>query len=508
MTKRVLLPLFLLALSLTVSTSMAQDYPLYQEPYRPQYHYSPPCGWMNDPNGMVYYQGEYHLFYQFSPQVSKGHIHWGHAVSPDLVHWQTLPMALDPDAIGDIWSGSAVVDADNTSDLVPGGGLVAIFSYDNQSQGVASSSDNGRTWTKYSGNPVIPAMAKDFRDPKVFWDAPRSRWVMILAAGHKAQIYTSPNLLDWTLRSHFSEGQVQPIWEVPDLFPLQIDGQTKWVMLVSLSALAPAGGNGIQYFIGSFDGETFTNDNPHTILWLDYGTDNYAGTTWDSAPDNRRIYIGWMSNWQTAMSIPTARWRGATTLPRELRLINTTDGIRLAQTPIESLGQLRALLGTWDNVDVSGDMPLDVHGRTLEIIAEFEAGSAVHFGLDVHRGGDGKTRIVYNTAQSQLLISRADAPDAPISNFTPVFGAPTMLDNRHLRLHLFVDESSVETFAQNGLVTLSAQTFGNPSDDSVALFADKGDAKLVHLEIYSMASVWPLPPEEASLTLSGLNKCV
>jgi len=471
---------------------MAQDNPLYHEPYRPQYHFSPPCGWMNDPNGMVYYQGEYHFFYQFSPQVSRSSIHWGHAVSTDLVHWQNLPVALDPDAIGDIWSGSAVVDANNTSGLVPGGGLVAIFSYASQSQGVAYSTDRGRTWTKYKGNPVIPAMAKDFRDPKVFWDDQTSQWTMVIAAGHEAQIFTSPDLLVWTYRSSFSGGQVQPIWEVPDLFPLQVNGQTKWVLLISLSANGPAGGNGIQYFIGDFDGTTFTNDNPNTQLWLDYGTDNYAGTTWDNAPDNQRIYIGWMSNWQTAFSLPTPNWRGAATLPRTLTLVRTADGIRLAQMPVTSLETLRTLLGTWDNLDISGDHPLtEVHGRTLEIIADFEAGDAKRFGIDVHRNDTRRTRLVYNVAQSQLLVSRPDGSESgTIPNFTTAFGAPTKLDNGHLRLHIFVDESSVETFAQDGLVTLSAQTFGNVTDDGVSLFADQGSAKLVHLEIYALASVW------------------
>ena len=493
MTKQVLSSLLLLAFALAASVTMAQDTSLYHEPYRPQYHFSPPCGWMNDPNGMVYYQGEYHFFYQYSPQVSKGPIHWGHAVSPDLVHWQNLPMALYPDDVGGpIWSGSAVVDADNTSGLVPGGGLVAIFSYENQSQGVAYSTDRGRSWTKYAGNPVIPAMAKDFRDPKVFWDAPRSRWAMVLAVGHEMQLYTSPNLLDWTLRSHFSEGQTQPIWEVPDLFPLQIDGQTKWVLLISLSGMSPAGGNGIQYFIGDFDGDRFSNDNPNTILWLDYGADNYAGTTWSDAPDDQRIYIGWLSNWQSAFALPTANWRGGATLPRELRLVKTPDGIRLAQMPVPSFDQLRTPLGTWDNLELSGDMPLDnVQGRRLEIIAEFEAGTAKRFGLDVHRGADSKTRIVYNMAQSQLLVSRPDGSEAgAIANFTTAFGAPTPLENGRLRLHLYVDEASVETFAQDGLITLSAQTFGSWQADGVAVFADQGDAKLVHLEIYALASIW------------------
>ena len=202
---------------------MAQDNTFYHEPYRPQFHYSPPCQWMNDPNGMIYYEGEYHLFYQFNPNaMTPGTIHWGHAVSPDLVHWQTLPIALFPDDIGPIWSGSAVVDEHNTSGLVAGGGLVAIYSYQNQSQGVAYSTDKGRTWTKYVGNPIIAALAKDFRDPKVFWYEPTKLWVMVIAAGRELQIFTSPDLLTWEMTSHLTGQIAGGVWEVPDLFPLQM----------------------------------------------------------------------------------------------------------------------------------------------------------------------------------------------------------------------------------------------------------------------------------------------
>ncbi len=483
---------------LTISAAMAQNNDSYREPYRPQYHYSPPCRWMNDPNGLVYYAGEYHLFYQFHPNdVVWGPMHWGHAVSPDLVHWETLPIALYPDDLGPIWSGSAVVDEQNTSGLVPGGGLVAIYSYQNQSQGIAYSTDHGRTWTKYAGNPVIGALARDFRDPKVFWHDESGQWVMVIAAGQEIQFFTSPNLLDWEFRSSVTGGHVLGIWEVPDLFPLEIEGETKWILLVSVSALAPAGGGGIQYFIGDFDGRTFTNDNPTTTLWLDYGPDNYAGTTWNNEPDDKRIYIGWMNNWQYAAAIPTSTWRGATTLPRELTLVRTPEGLRLAQSPVAALAQLREFIGAWDDLDVSGELLLDnVHGRTLEIIAEFEPGTAGRFGIDVHRGENSRTRIVYNSPQLQLLISRS-AEGGAMNGFNPVFGAPIAMDNRHLRLHIFVDESSVEVFAQDGLITLTGQTFANPENDGIALFAENGAATVSHLEIYALADVWSTGPGES-----------
>jgi fructan beta-fructosidase len=493
MPRRGKLWLCLIMLGFGVGTVMAQANGLYHEPYRPQYHYSPPCRWMNDPNGMVYYEGEYHLFYQFNPVDSvPGPMHWGHAVSSDLVHWETLPIALYPDEIGPIWSGTVVVDDRNTSGLVPGGGLIALFTYENQSQGVAYSTDHGRTWTKYANNPVIDARARDFRDPKVYWHEATGEWVMVLAAGHEAQFFTSPNLLNWEFRSSFAEGHLLGVWEVPDLFPLDVEGETKWVLLISVSALAPAGGGGIQYFIGDFDGQTFTNDNPATtVLWLDYGQDNYAGTTWNNLPDGRRIYIGWMSNWQYAATAPTSPWRGATTLPRDFSLVRTADGIRLAQSPVASVAQLRELVGTWDDLTVSGELSLDnVHGRTLEIIADFELNNAQRFGFDVHRGESGRTRLVYNVAESQLLVSRSDPSAAGLNGYTTVFGAPTPLDNHHLRLHVFVDESSLEVFAQDGLITLTGQTFTNPADDGMALFSDDGDVKVTHLEVYSLASIW------------------
>lgn len=472
---------------------MAQDYPPYQEPYRPQYHFSAPYGWINDPNGLVYYEGEYHLFYQYNPKdLVWGPMHWGHAVSTDLIHWQNLPIALYPDDIGPIWSGSAVVDKNNTSGLVPGGGLVAIYSYQNQSQGIAYSIDNGRTWTKYAGNPIIPAIAKDFRDPKVFWYEPNMEWIMIIAAGRELQIYNSLDLIQWEMTDHFGGGLAGGVWEVPDLFPLEIDGQTKWVLLASASQMAPAGGGGIRYLIGDFDGKTFTYNESDPILWLDYGPDNYAGTTWNDVPDGKRVYIGWMSNWQYAANTPTSPWRGAMTLPRELTLAHTPDGLRLRQTPVAQVNQLRQLISTTQNIAVDHDLVIDqIHGRTLEIIAEIVPGTAERFGIDVQRGTNDKTRIVYNTKQSKLFVSRLDkTKTGTIDAFTSAFGAPIVLDKESLRLHIFVDESSVEVFAQDGLITLSGQTFVDPDNDGLALFAEKGSIRVTKLEVYALASSW------------------
>jgi fructan beta-fructosidase len=474
-----------------------QNTPAYRELFRPQYHYSPPQWWMNDPNGLVYFEGEYHLFYQYNPNdVIWGPMHWGHAVSSDLMHWETLPIALFPDDNGTIFSGSIVIDERNTAGF-GANAMVAVYSYNTQTQGVAYSTDRGRTWTKYAGNPVIPALAQDFRDPKVFWHNTTGQWVMVIAVGREAQFFTSPNLLDWTFASRFAAGHLIATWEVPDLFPMEIEGETKWVLLVSVGAHAPAGGSGIQYFIGDFDGQTFTNDNPPgTTLWLDYGPDNYAGTTWNNAPDGKRLYIGWMNNWVYGQSIPTSIWRGATTLPREFRLVRSAETILLAQTPVDAVQQLRTRIGMWENLSVSGNLPLpEVRGRTLEIIADIDVGTAEQAGMVVQQGDNAGTRIVYNAALEQLLISRTDTTEAGlISGFNPAFGTQIPLDNNRLRLHLFVDESSVEVFAQNGLLTLTSQTFVDPRADGLALVATDGQINVSRLEIYALASIWKGTP--------------
>ncbi len=315
---------------------------------------------------------------------------------------------------------------------------------------------------------------------------------MVIAAGHEVQFFTSPNLREWTFSGKFAGGNTEGTWEVPDLFPLTVDGKTKWVLLVSSSNFAPSGGDGVQYFIGSFDGHTFTNDYPTSTLWLDYGPDNYAGTTFSNQPDGKAIYMGWMNNWAYGDQIPTSTWRGATTLPRELNLVTTPAGIRLAQVPIAALSSLRTPLGTWDGVTVSGEQPLDkAHGRTLEIIADFQPGNSTRFGLDVDNGSGGRTRIVYATKQSQLLISRPTGTTAgAINGFTPAFGALLTVTNGHVLMHVFVDESSVEVFANNGLTVLTSQMFVDPAHDGVAVFAEGGSATLSHLEVYALSSIW------------------
>ena len=319
---------------LPASAQSAQD---ETDLYRPVFHYTPQRNFMNDPNGLVYYRGEYHLFHQYNPFGNQwGHMSWNHAVSTDLIHWTYLPVALKEEDGVMIFSGSAVADEKNTSGFgtKENPPLVAIYTGhrvadEMQSQHIAFSLDRGRTWTKYAGNPVLP-WEKDFRDPKVFWHAPTHKWVMVVskAIEKRLRFYGSPDLKTWKLLSQFGPAGVPDTqksnWECPDLFPIPIEGEpnaTKWVLHVGMGDGHVGGGSGGEYFIGDFDGVKFRNSNPaDEVRWEDYGKDNYAGVSWSGAsgPNGERVWIGWMSNWQYANDIPTAPWRTALTTPRLL----------------------------------------------------------------------------------------------------------------------------------------------------------------------------------------------
>jgi fructan beta-fructosidase len=476
--------------------AQAQTETRYTEPYRPQFHFSPAANWTNDPNGLVYYQGEYHLFYQYYPEdIVWGPMHWGHAVSPDLIHWTHLPIALYPDKIGEIWSGSAVADVHNTSGLVPGGGLIAIFSYRDQSQGIAYSRDKGRTWAMYEHNPVIPVGGKNFRDPKVVWHTASKQWVMIIAADDRVKLYGSPNLITWTFLSDFGSnaGSHASVWECPDLFPLTVEGQTKWVLTTSLHTREIAGA---QYFIGHFDGTTFTNDNPPSVtLWLDHGPDNYAGVTFNDTPDGARVFVGWMSNWSYAKLTPTAVWRGAMTLPRALTLKRTADGLRLIQQPVSQFAALRGPVQSWHNQTITpGHNPLaGVKGRLLEIVAEFQPGSAASFGLRVHQRGDEQfTTIGYNVTDEKMFLERFKSGRVDFaSNFADLYQTTLKPVNGRIKLHLIVDWSSVEVFGNDGEAVITAQVFPDETSDGLEVFAVGGDAQLVALDVYPIRRAWP-----------------
>lgn len=387
-----------------------------------------------------------------------------------------------------------------------GHGLIAIFTHwknqnrpdSDQAQSIAYSVDKGRTWIKYAQNPVLPNQGiPDFRDPKVFWHGPTALWVMVAATFDCVTIYTSPNLRDWTYASSFGQGQGLQgfIWECPDLFELPVDGdaaRTKWALNTSyLQHNVPEGALGacsMQYFIGDFDGMTFRSDNPpNVVLRSTGGPDDYAAVSWSDVPseDGRRVWIGWMSHWGYAGSVPTPGWKGTMTVPRQLRLQTTPEGVRLRQTPVRELENLRGPSQSWQGETIKPDQPfvLPIQSDSCEIIAEFETGEASAFGLAVHQDGEEQTRIGYDGGSLFLDRTRSGVVD-----FHPKFGAitrlPLSLTESRLKLHVFVDRCSVEVFADEGAAYLAALVFPSPESRNITVYAEGGAARLLSLTVY------------------------
>jgi fructan beta-fructosidase len=651
--------------------------PTYREPWRPQFHFTPATNWMNDPNGMVFYDGEYHLFYQFNPfGIKWGHMSWGHAVSKDLVRWEHLPIALYEENDVMIFSGSTVVDWKNTSSFGKNGKppMIAIYTghYTKkplQNQHIAYSNDKGRTWTKYSGNPVLDIGDKDFRDPKVMWHEPTARWVMTVAWPNerKVRFYSSPNLKDWTHLSDFGPaGSTAGIWECPDLFPLRVEGTRgteKWALIVNVGSGAPAGGSGCQYFVGEFDGKKFTLDasypmpqaefvpqgrvladfegndyrdwratgtafgdapargkfsgqqdvdgfqgrrlvnsffggdksegtltspefeiahshlsfligggnhadktclnllvdgriartatgdaaerlswkswdvrelrgkkatleivDRHTsgwghinvdhivladaparpatqpALWADFGPDFYAAVSWSDIPkrDGRRLWLGWMSNWQYANDVPTTPWRSAMSIPRELSLRKTTDGLRLVQTPVRELAKLRGkshVLKKADLDEVNAWLRrVRPAGELLEIEVEFEsAAGAEEFGLRFGTGPEEATVVRCRPITGQLVLDRTRSSR---TNFHAKFNAsqeaPVRLADGRLHLHLFLDTSSVEVFAADGETVITGLILPAAGPRALEFYVQPGGValKVRKVQVWELRSAW------------------
>jgi fructan beta-fructosidase len=424
------------------------------DPFRPKHHFTPPEKWMNDPNGMFYYKGEYHLYYQYYPKdIVWGPMHWGHAKSKDLMTWKHLPIALYPDSLGMIFSGSIVIDSLNTAGFKTGkeAPIVAIFTQhieidkkEIQRQSIAYSNDGGLTFVKYTKNPVIdnPGV-KDFRDPKVLWHPKLKKWIMVMAEGDHVRFYQSPNLKEWELSGMFgkTEGSQGGVWECPDLFPIKIaeTGEEKWILIQSIGNGAANGGSGTQYFVGNFDGNTFKNDNkPETILWLDYGKDNYAGVTFHNAPQKNPLFLGWMSNWQYAQQVPTKSWRSAMTLPRELILKNTETGLRLFQKPITNIKEQT----------VEFDLKENGKANELGIMLTNEKGDTLSVG--------------YDKIKNSYFVDRTKAG---ISEFSKDFAgrhyAPRKTKSNILKFTIYEDNTSIEVFADNGETVLTEIFFPN-----------------------------------------------
>ncbi|MGM0852802.1 MAG: glycoside hydrolase family 32 protein [Bacillota bacterium] len=487
---------------------------LYSETYRPQFHFSPKEKWLNDPNGMVYFEGEYHLFFQYHPHgTTWGPMHWGHAVSRDLIHWEELSIALYPDEHGAIFSGSAVVDWKNTSGFFKGekGGLVAIYTNADtypdsnrprQRQSLAYSHDHGRTWETYEGNPVLSDEdITDYRDPKVFWHEESKRWVIVLATGQTITIYTSPNLIDWEFASEFGqdEGADSGVWECPDLFPLMVDGtpdHVKWVMLVSIGDNPDLKeGSRTQYFVGEFDGKTFINHHDgDTVLWLDHGRDNYAGVSWSdiSEKDGRRIYLGWMNNWRYANQVPTETWRGAMTLPREMTLISTEDGFQLIQKPVSEMNRIRKEPKVNKAIVLTEEAySIDINHELMEVNLVVTLEEAKEFRLAIHHSSDEKTSIRYDRITHMLSVDRTQSGENGFSDSFPGISecSVELIDDK-LILQLFLDASSLELFAQGGRRALTNLIFPRGTNHTLSLTALGGGAQVEELSVTELSSIW------------------
>jgi len=493
----------------------------YTEQHRPQFHFSPDSMWMNDPNGMVYYEGEYHLFYQFHPHSNVwGPMHWGHAISTDLIHWEHLPIALYPDSLGTIFSGSAVIDWNNSSGLGSSDNppMVAIFTHHNhelekegcsrfQYQSIAYSLDKGRSWTKYSGNPVLPNPGiRDFRDPKVSWYKKGQLWIMVFAAHDRIMFYSSPNLIQWSKESEFS-AELAPdegVWECPDFFPLSYGEEEHWVLLVSIGGGGPNGGSGTKYYIGDFDGKQFTCSNPSCPpRWLDYGKDNYAGVTWSDIPeeDGRRIFMGWMSNWQYANKVPTERWRSAMTLPRELRLIWEDNSYILTSTLAE---EMKSIINESIKLDTG-----TFSGKKLVPLAAMEASQYyIQLSYKVAKGADSdlisdfgiilenqqgqKVQAGYHMKDRQVFIDRSESGIIDFSrDFPGKHTAPyAFSEDGVIRLRAIVDKSSIELFVDEGKIVMTELFFPDEPFNSLSFYSNGGSIELVEGSVSSVKSCW------------------
>ncbi|HEX6849105.1 MAG TPA: glycoside hydrolase family 32 protein [Chitinophagaceae bacterium] len=479
----------------------------YNEPHRPRMHFSPKEKWMNDPNGMVYHKGVYHLFYQYYPDSTVwGPMHWGHAVSKNMVKWKHRPIALFPDSLGYIFSGSAVVDVSNTSGFGKNSKapLVAIFTHhdpkgekekrnDFQYQSLAYSNDDGKTWIKYAGNPVLknPGIT-DFRDPKVIWFENDKKWIMTLAVKDRIFFYSSPNLKDWAKESEFGEnsGAHGGVWECPDLFSMEYDGKAVWILIVNINPGGPNKGSATQYFLGDFDGKTFLPSDTKT-RWLDYGPDEYAGVTWSNTGD-RKVFLGWMSNWQYAQMVPTERWRSAMTVPRELKIAKTRDGLLVASLPVEELSKIKSKPVILNDIRLSKEFsaPEKIKSINIPCIVNLSLDEIKNFSIKLSNQSGDELLIGYDKLQNNYFIDRTKSG---ITNFGEGFAAkhfaPRFTGNSKMNISLVIDVSSVELFADDGLTVMTEIFFPHSPYNQIS-FQSVDSTLLKRLEYIRLRNIW------------------
>ncbi|GAF18335.1 LOW QUALITY PROTEIN: sucrose-6-phosphate hydrolase [Bacillus sp. JCM 19046] len=481
--------------------ALSEDPNYYTERYRPQFHFSTPVGNLADPNGLVYYEGEYHLFHQKNGT-------WAHAVSPDLLHWEHLPIALEHDELGQALSGSVVVDEDDTSGLFDGeAGLVAI--YTNTEGGEASqlpiAVTTGVSWQRYEHNPVIenPGI-KDFRDPKVFWHDESSQWVMVVSTDKSVTFYQSDNLIDWNYASRFGDGEGShvAVWECPDLFRLPVDGDPdnkKWVLHVSVGDNDETNGSTAQYFIGEFDGTTFVNENdPDDVLITDYGQDFYAAQSFSNVTD-RVVWLGWMANWRYPYQSPTEPWMGSLSIPRELALRTNQEGaVQLVQTPIAELEQLNKQTDTFEPFKVdSGVQTLPFNGTNYILKATVSWDQLTEFGLRLRHGDGVESLVGFDAAYNKVFLDRTNAGMDTIVDrngenfpFGQRYETEYNASRGEMMLTAVVDESSIELFINDGELVFTSLIYTDPTNDGIEWYAEGGAIQVKNLEITHLANTW------------------
>lgn len=458
-----------------------------REHYRPACHHTPPYGWMNDPNGMFYKDGEWHLFYQYNPYGSQWeNMHWRHSVSRDLVTWQDRGVALSPDGLGTIFSGSAVVDHDNTAGFGRGA-IVAFYTSagESQTQSLAYSTDGGQTFTKYAGNPIITASVPDFRDPHVFRHEETGHWIMILAAGQEMNIYSSANLKDWTYESSFGHGYGchDGVWECPDLMELPVSGtgEKKWVLLCNINPGGPFGGSATQYFTGTFDGHRFTCESaPEVTKWMDYGKDHYATVTFDNAPDGRRVAIGWMSNWQYANQLPTMQYRSANTIARDLGLFADGGETYLSSTPSPEMTAARGKVlarrsSSRHRTFAAGD-------GAYEINVDFISSIRKPLTITLSNARGEKVVMTYDPAARTFSMDRTASGLTGFSDAFPVVTTAPVRGGQMRSLRLFVDRCSIEAFDGEGRMAMTNLVFPSEPYNTVTVSGGKA-ATTVYSEL-------------------------
>lgn len=474
-----------------------------REKFRPVYHHTPAYGWMNDPNGMFYKDGVYHLYFQHNPYGSTwGNMTWGHSTTTDLVNWNYEGLAIKPDAWGAVFSGSAVVDYDNTA----GFGKNAVVAFytsaksspwgDTQSQSMAYSLDNGKTFVKYAYNPVVTSSKRDFRDPKVFWYAPDKHWVMILAGGQEMDIYSSKNLKDWKYESSFGakQGAHGGVWECPDLVELPVEGakEKKWVLICNINPGGPFGGNAAQYFVGTFDGKKFVNESPTQTKWMDWGKDHYATVTFSNAPGGRCIALGWMSNWQYQTVLPTLQYRGSNTIARDLTLYRQ-DGellLRCAPSPeIEKARMQKVSVPSFkvsDSYDLASLLEGNDGAYEIDMTIKNSGASKIMFTLSNDKGE--KVNMYYDIMRKQFVMDRSESGKVDFSVDFPAVTVAPVYDTDNICLRLFVDRTSIEAFGEGGKFVMTNQVFPTEPYNKMSFVSVRGNFTVKSMDVYKLGN--------------------